>query len=161
LAKHIGVTPSTISQIESNLIYPSLPGLLKIAEVLSVPASSFLEEEAEVQRRFVFPSYEAKEIKIGDRPEGSIMAKALVPDAAEGIEPYLIEISPKEKLPSHFFVHKGEEIGYLISGRLRLDVGKTVHNLRAGDFVHLTSETPTQWKNPGPGVARLLWIKLK
>lgn len=162
LAKLIGVTPSTISQIESNLIYPSLPGLLKMAEVLSVPASSFLEEETQEHRRLVFPSYDAKEVKVGDRPEGRIVAKSLMSEAADaGVEPYLIEISPKEKLSSHFFVHKGEEIGYLISGRLRLDVDKTVYNLRAGDFVYLTTETPTQWRNPGPGVARLLWIKLK
>ena len=36
LAKWVGVTPSTISQIESNTIYPSLPALFKIAETLSI-----------------------------------------------------------------------------------------------------------------------------
>ena len=34
LAKLVGVTPSTISQVESNLIYPSLPALMKMAEAL-------------------------------------------------------------------------------------------------------------------------------
>ena len=41
LAKLVGVTPSTISQVESNMIYPSLPALLKMAEILSVEVSSF------------------------------------------------------------------------------------------------------------------------
>ena len=42
LAKQVGVTPSTISQVESNLIYPSLPALFKMAETLSVsPAALF------------------------------------------------------------------------------------------------------------------------
>lgn len=43
LARLVGVTPSTISQIESNLIYPSVPALLKMAEVLSVAVSSFFQ----------------------------------------------------------------------------------------------------------------------
>jgi DNA-binding XRE family transcriptional regulator len=34
LARQVGVTPSTISQIESNQIYPSLPALFKIAATL-------------------------------------------------------------------------------------------------------------------------------
>ena len=51
LAKLVGVTPSTISQVESNLIYPSLPALLKIAEVLSVEVSSFFQAKSDVAKR--------------------------------------------------------------------------------------------------------------
>ena len=43
LAKQVGVTPSSISQIESNLIYPSLPALLKVAEVLLVDVRSLFQ----------------------------------------------------------------------------------------------------------------------
>ena len=46
LAKFVGVTPSTISQVESYLIYPSLPALLKMAEILAVEVSSFFQEKA-------------------------------------------------------------------------------------------------------------------
>ena len=76
-------------------------------------------------------------------------------------EPYLIEIHANKTLPSHFFVHKGEEVGYLLSGKLQLKLGKAVYTVRARDVIYLTSEMPSQWKNPGPGTARLLWIKVK
>jgi quercetin dioxygenase-like cupin family protein len=76
-------------------------------------------------------------------------------------EPYLLEIPPKKTLPSHFFIHKGEEIGYLLSGKLQLKMEKSVHNIRSGDIIYFTSEMPSQWKNPGPGTAKLLWIKIK
>jgi hypothetical protein len=42
-----------------------------------------------------------------------------------------------------------------------MQVGKAVYNLRPGDVIYLTSEVPTQWRNPGPAVARLLWMKIK
>ncbi len=162
LAKLVGVTPSTISQVESNLIYPSLPALMKMAEVLSVEISSFFQEHTEPKRRLIFPAAEAVDIKLPDLPDGAVFAKLLSPvDFNPKAEPYLIEVSPNHTLPSHFFVHKGEEVGYLLSGRLQVKLEKAAYSLRAGDLIYLTSEMPTQWRNPGPGVARLLWIKVK
>jgi transcriptional regulator with XRE-family HTH domain/KaiC/GvpD/RAD55 family RecA-like ATPase len=162
LAKLVGVTPSTISQVESNLIYPSLPALVKMAEVLSVEVSSFFQAKTEMGKRLVFPGTEASIVKLSDMPEETIMAKLLTPvDFDAKAEPYLIEIAPEAKLPSHFFIHKGEEIGYVLSGRLQMTVEKAVYKLRSGDVVYLASEMPTQWSNPGPGTAKVLWIKIR
>ena len=89
-------------------------------------------------------------------------AKLLCPMDFEGsAEPYLIEVAPKASLPSHFFVHKGEEVGYVLSGRLQMKSRRAVQNLKAGDVVYLTSDMPTHWSNPGKGPARLLWLKLR
>ena len=162
LAKLVGVTASTISQIESNLIYPSLPALLKIAEVLSVDVTSFFHDRQEGQGRLIFTPGDAVAVKLADLPEGAVSARLLYPvDFEVKAEPYLLEIPPKETLSGHFFFHKGEEVGYLLSGRLQVKVGKAVHTLKAGDTIYLTSEIPTEWKNPGPATARLLWVKVK
>ena len=162
LAELVGVTPSTISQVESYLIYPSVPALLKMAEVLSVEVNSFFQERADMRNRLIFPAAEAVEVKFPDFPEGSVYANLLTPvDFEPKAEPYLIQIPPGKSLPSHFFIHKGEEIGYMVSGKLQLKLQKAVYNLRAGDVIYLTSEMPTQWRNPGPSVAKLLWIKVK
>jgi transcriptional regulator with XRE-family HTH domain/KaiC/GvpD/RAD55 family RecA-like ATPase len=162
LAKLIGVTPSSISQVESNIIYPSLPALLKMAEVLAVELSSFFKESIDMTSRMIFPSDEAVEIKLPNLPEGNVYAKLLIPvDFKPKAEPYLLEIPPKKTLPSHFFIHKGQEIGYLLSGKLQLKLEKSLYNVRSGDMIYLTSEMPSQWKNPGPGTAKLLWIKIK
>lgn len=162
LAKLVGVTPSNISQIESNLIYPSLPALLKIAEVLFVEVNSFFQKSIELKDRIIFPSEEAAEIKFSDFPKGSIRAQLLTPvDLEPKGEPYVIEILPDEILPSHFFIHKGDEVGYMLSGKLQLKLGKAVYTVKSGDLIYLTSEMPSQWKNPGPSVAKLFWIKIK
>lgn len=162
LARLVGVTPSTISQVESNLIYPSLPALMKMAEVLSIEISSFFQARTEVTKRLVFSSGDSTEVKLSGVPEGSVFAKVLTPvDFEAGAEPYLIEIAPETKLASHFFFYKGDEMGYLLSGKLRMTVGKTVHELRPGDVVYLTSDIPAQWHNEAPSVAQLLWIKIK
>ena len=159
LAKLVGVTASTISQIESNLIYPSLPALVKIAEVLSVQVTSFFDERREGEQRLVFTPADAVEVKLREVPEGAAAAKLLHPvDVQVKAEPYLIDIPPKQTLPGHFFFHKGEEVGYVLSGKLQMRVGQAVHTLKAGDVIYLTSEIPTEWKNPGPSPARLFWL---
>jgi transcriptional regulator with XRE-family HTH domain/KaiC/GvpD/RAD55 family RecA-like ATPase len=162
LAKLVGVTPSTISQVESNLIYPSLPALMKIAESLSVDLTSFFEDRQEGTGRMVFTPKDAVEVKFPNLPDASVQARLLYPvDFEVRAEPYLIEITPKATLPAHFFFHKGEEVGYLLSGRLQVRVGKGVYNLKPGDVIYLTFEVPGEWRNPGPSVARLLWVKVK
>ncbi len=161
LARMVGVTPSTISQVESNLIYPSLPALFKMAEVLAVDVGSLLGERQPQERRVVAPGQEAEEVGL-EMPAEAVRAWRLLPaDQAAKAEPYLIEIAPKRELPAHFFVHKGEEMGYLLAGRAQFKIGQAVHALRAGDMIHLASEMPNRWINPGRAPARLLWLKLK
>lgn len=162
LAKMIGVTPSTISQIESNLIYPSLPALLKMAEVLSIDVSSFFGDRSRNKKKFHFSATEAVEIRIGENSEDAAIAKALTPvDFNATAEPYIIEILPGKVIQGHFFFHKGEEIGYLIAGKLELEMEEETFVLRPGDLVQLTTESPDKWKNPGRSPARLFWINLK
>ena len=162
LAKLVGVTPSSISQVESNLIYPSLPALFKMAEVLSVELNSFFTESANSKKPVIFPAADAVDVKFPDLPKSNIAGKLFTPGNFEHkAEPYILEIPPDKKLPSHFFARRGEEVGYLLSGVLELKLGKRIQTLNTGDLVYLTNETPSQWKNPGPDSARLLWIKVK
>ena len=160
LAGMVGVTPSTISQVESNLIYPSLPALFKIAQILAVEPGYFFHKESSGQRPSVF-SGGGKVIRFPDLPKDNISGRHLLPvDLPAPIEPYLLEIPAGAKLPSHFFVHKGEEFGFLLEGELQMTLQNVVKQLGKGDVVYLTRHLPSQWKNPGQKTARLLWIKV-
>ena len=124
--------------------------------------TSFFEDRQEGSGRLVFTPADAVAVKFPNMPEAAVLARLLYPvDFQVKAEPYLIEITPKAALPAHFFFHKGEEVGYLLSGRLQVRVGKGVYHLKAGDVIYLTSEIPGEWRNPGPSVARLLWVKVK
>jgi transcriptional regulator with XRE-family HTH domain len=161
LAKLVGVTSSTISQVESNLIYPSLPALVKMAEVLSVQVSSLFGAEPVSTPKVVFSPSDSIPVRLQDVSNDSISARVLTPvDFQSKCDLYLLEIQPGKKLSHHFFAHKGEELGYLISGRLQMSISNTVHKLKTGDAVYLSSEIPSHWVNPGPSVARLLWISV-
>lgn len=160
LAGMIGVTPSTISQIESNLIYPSLPALFKMAQILSVDVGYFFQKESAGQKPSVF-SGGGRTVRFPDLPKGSIKGQHLLPvDMPSAIEPYFLEIPAGKKLPAHFFVHKGEEFGFLFEGELQVTIQNSVKQLAAGDVVYLTRHIPSQWKNTGKKAARMIWLKI-
>ncbi len=101
-------------------------------------------------------------INLYNLPKWDVTGHRLSPaDFDADAEPYLIEISAGKKLSDHFFIHKGQEMGYLLEGRLELRIGSRLHRVGPGDVIYLTSELPSQWKNTGEGVARLLWVKIR
>ena len=162
LARLVGVTPSTISQVESNQIYPSLPALIKMAETLSVNVSSFFTGLEDISNQVVFSPSKSLDVPFPGLPKGIIRGKRMTPvDLDSKAEPYLIEIPPKKELASHFFIHKGEEIGYMLSGELQLKLEDRSYTVQEGDVIYLSSEMPSQWKNPGQRAAKLLWVKIK
>lgn len=162
LARQVGVTASTISQVEGNLIYPSLPALLKLAEVLGVEVGLLFQEPKVTHRKIHFTAADAEDIRSADFPQALVAGKRLLPlNMDTDAEPYLIEIPTGLTLQSHFFAHKGQEFGYLLSGRLHLTVNTTDHALKPGELIYLTSETPVRWTNSGQETARLLWVNIK
>lgn len=160
MSRRVGVTPSTISQIEGNLIYPSLPALIKMAEVLAVDIGEFFPRSSDVDR-VMFPSADAAAVKSPPFGKKGIAGKLLIPfDFGARIEAHLIEIAPGKKAAPHFFTHKGPEFGYLISGALQFHLKTEVFTAGTGDAICFKSAPPEQWRNVGDETARLLWIKV-
>jgi quercetin dioxygenase-like cupin family protein len=133
-----------------------------MAEVLSVDAGELFKQSAEPLPQHVFPAADATPIKITHLPKQNVSAKRLVPIHLDAkIEAYLVEIAPGANLGAHFFRHKGHEYGHLLSGRLQVKIGDTPSDVSPGDSLYVAFDIPSQWKNPGPEPAQLLWLIIK
>lgn len=160
LAKHVGVTPSTISQVESNTIYPSIPGLLKMAEIMNVDPGYFFGGSRNDKLSAVHRRAEASAVRIAGAREGITAEQILPMDFEAGAHPYVIELPPGADLGGHFFTHKGEEMGLLLEGGLTLFFEDGEEAAEQGDLIYLTRKTPKRWVNTGDRTARLLWTLL-
>ena len=162
MAERIGVTPSNISQIEKNLIYPSLPALFRLAESLGMDVASFFDGLTAVPVDCVFRGEEGFSAVFEKSCKGIVTGQRLLPpDISETcVDPYLLKIEPGRKLTGHFFSHKGEEAGYLLKGRLGVWLNGRREEAGVGDFIYFRKDIPEQWENIGDDVAELLWLKL-
>lgn len=162
LAGLTGVTPSTISQVEKNLIYPSLPVLFRMADSLSVEISTFFKDHGHEKNTYVYPGNQRSSTTIKKIPKDVADAELLLPpDLDTQVDVTIIRIRPGKKLTSHFFSHKGEELGYLIAGRLEMTIENQSYEINPGDTVFLQKSTPGQWQNTADSTAEILWFKLK
>jgi transcriptional regulator with XRE-family HTH domain len=163
LAEKTGVTPSSISQVEKNLIYPSIPALFRLAESLSVEVGYFFEGLEAGQPGYVFRGSEGVTAGLDGPSKALVEGTRLLPPGMRdtGAEPYLLKINPKSKLTGHFFNHKGEEMGYILSGTLALWVNGQRQEAGVGDLIYLQKHTPEQWENDGEAVAEVLWLKIR
>lgn len=162
LADLTGVTPSTISQVEKNLIYPSLPALFRIAESLSIEVATFFKDHGLDKDIFVYPAEQQSAAVLDNFAKEDADAMWLLPpDIESQVDALVIKIKPGKKLAGHFFAHKGEELGYLITGRLEMVIDNHIHQINPGDTVFLPKDIPGQWCNTSEVVSELLWFKVK
>ncbi len=162
LARLVGVTPSTISQVESSLILPSLPALLKMAEILSVDVASFFNSQLSGNEKVVYSSDSRIQVNAANTAKDQISIELLAPDAMSASAiPYIIEIPGNTEITGHFFHHKGEEMGFVLEGEFSLKTEAGIFHAAQGEIIHLKSDNPQWWKNEGEAPARMLWIKIR
>lgn len=162
LARRVGVTPSNISQVESNLIYPSIPALMRIADVLSADISALFRDTGENAGKVIFKEEDNAELFPANLPKNALSIHLLTPsDHNFQAEIFSIRFFPEKRISTHFFFHKGEEFGYLVSGKLMMVLDNTTKVLMPGELVYLTDTVPEKWRNPETEPAHLIWGLIK
>ena len=161
LSELVGVTSSNISQIESNLIFPSIPALYKLAEHLSIDVGSFFQEKDTLEK-IVFQASEGVKINLANSDKKNFEIIQITPFDTKGkVDLFRINIFPGKKLSSHFFLFKGEEAGQVMSGEIDMVYKDQTYSLKPGDTVYLNTFSPSLWQNHREETAILLWMKIK
>lgn len=156
LSEKINLTSSLISQVERDLISPSLKSLAKISRALKVPMVSFFTE-ATPKPCPVMRKKQRKKITIFS--SSHIIYQLLSPDPHKKIEFLLVEIEPepKENDENELVTHIGEECGYIIKGELEIRLRKERYCLKEGDSIYFQSRIPHRFKNIGKRKVISIW----
>ncbi len=160
LAEQVGLTPSFISQLEKNLISPSLDSLLKLSEKLNTQPIYFLvEDEGSALQKMVIKPEERQEVRFSALKGKDIKFELLVSDVLNRrMEPYLLTMKEGAGIDGHFYGHKGDEFAYVIDGEVEVEMQNEKHLLKQGDSLYIGSTFPSRWKNAGRGDAVILWV---
>jgi mannose-6-phosphate isomerase-like protein (cupin superfamily) len=57
-------------------------------------------------------------------------------------------------------LHDGDEVGYVLEGRLKLSIDDTIYELEPGDSFAFPSNLSHTYRNSGEIVTRIIWINM-
>lgn len=178
-AAELGVSPSAVSQIESGKIRPTMKRLHDIVRILGIGLEEVFEAPTGAQTGRLEPHEQAaaEGSPSGGRPDGVHFAAEA--DHArlrleDGIE--WIQIAPA-RLPqmeilrtvyppgaraaqsTEFVQHSGWEMGYVLEGRMRIQVAFSTQDVGAGESICFDSSVPHKISNPFAQPAVAVWIR--
>lgn len=157
LAEMSGVPASTISKIENGHLRPSLVNAINLARSLDENLGFLIgryrnPDNSEVvvrasQRETI--SYADMGFALQDL-NGAFPAGML--EARVGI------LSPGATSGKRHMSHPGEELCYVIAGRIRYEVAGQEFLLAADEYIQLKSETPHSWQCVSEENTTVIWI---
>jgi transcriptional regulator with XRE-family HTH domain len=172
LARRLELSPSTISQIETGKLRPSVRTLYALVSEFGVTVDTVLFDHAPAAPGGPAPGLTAPAApapglavqRAGGRPAITLdsgvtwerlmfwgdddlefMEAIYEPGGASGPEDALVH-------------HSGHEFGYVLSGTLRVVVGPDEFVLEPGDSITFPSSTPHRLANGGEETARAIWV---
>lgn len=153
LASRTELTKGFLSQLERDLTSPSLQTLDDICEALGTTMSNFFVEETE--EKIVFTQEDA----FVDVQE-NMTIHWIVPNAQKNeMEPVILELRPQAE-SMNIEPHEGEEIGYVLSGRLTLvmESDPKGKQLKKGDTFYIRGNESHYLANRSNAPAKVIWI---
>ena len=144
VAEQSGFGKAYLSRIENGLKVPPIGTLSRIADVLGIEAASLLTDEAHSvpwEGVSVVRRAEKRTTVLGGSAFGYDYSALTDSTQGRALQPFLFTFPDKvDKFV--FFEHEGEEMVYLLTGRVEWQVGVHKYVLEPGDCIHFDSRIP-------------------
>ena len=156
LAERSHVSSNMISRIERGLTIPSVEILMKLATVFRKSINYFVEEVS-TTHEIVFTTPGSRDQTVYD-DESNMHTESFTSGLRDPQFMSFYCTVPKGGTSGQKnMYHPGDELIYLLEGRLRVEIAGEVHELKAGDSLSFKSHLPHRWDNVGEADARVIW----
>jgi transcriptional regulator with XRE-family HTH domain len=149
-----GVSESFLSQLERGRTSASVASLQRLAAALGLQVSDLFESNG-LPRPTVLRREARQPVVWGHLGRKSL----LTPKPFHALEVVAAEFEPGGSTGDEPYTHgDSEELLLAVEGRVHVQLGTEVYELRAGDSVHYRSSTPHRVGNPGEEPAEVLFV---
>jgi len=156
LAKRAKFSISYLSQIERNLLTPSIDTLRRLAEVLGIPAGQLMLKDAGQPNSSVAVVRRSERKQLAF-PGSNIHYELLTPDMRRRASLLWVEAPPGSE-SGPLFSHEGEDGVVVLRGKIEVEVGGVWHQLEAGDSIYFNAKIPHRWRNSSGASAEAVWL---
>lgn len=153
LAERAGLTKGFISQVERDLTSISLDSLIQILDALGEKISDFF---GDIEKEKIV--YRMKDRVDLQKRNGVKGFSLLVPGSTNRLmEPVILTLGPRECTEKEQ-AHPGDELGYVLRGRVAIHFGKEAHRAKEGECFYFIADRDHFIKNTGSDDAVILWV---
>lgn len=151
LADRCELTKGYISQIENDLVSPSISTLTDILSALGTDLKEFFSEDDEEQIVFGNNDYIVKQTE-----ENEITW--LVPNSQKNeMEPIIMVINPHTSTTIDM-PHEGQEFGYILEGNIELVIGNQKYICKKGETFYFSTDKNHYLNNNSDEYVKLIWV---
>lgn len=163
-AGHIKVTPVLLSQIETEVVPPTVATLLNIAKILGVGIDFFFKQE--VFEDAIELTHQDERLKF-QKSRGSESARLNYSYEAlayrlkgKKMEPFMVEFDIKTDKEPELLSHEGEEFLYCLEGEIEFISPHKTIRLVPGDSLYYFANMPHALVSVGEGVPKAIVVLL-
>lgn len=159
LADKADCSESLLSKIENGKVLPSLPMVHRLVRVLETNIS-WLFEEQDAEATSIYRAGTRPVITL-DRTQGKdvgLSLERIIPFKEGHLLQCNIHHVDVGGQSGGTITHEGEEVGYMLSGSVELELNGDVHRLEVGDAFCFRSNIPHSYRNAGSERASILWV---
>ncbi len=155
LATRLDRSVGWLSQVERDLSEPSVNDLRQIAAELDVPISLLFAHAPAPAIEAGYVVRNGARRPIGTRAAG-LTEELLSPDLTDDFEVVHSTFEPHSQV-DRTVTRPTQELGYLLSGRLDMQIGDNTFTIHPGDSFRIRGE-PHRWANPYDEPAVAIWV---
>jgi transcriptional regulator with XRE-family HTH domain len=147
-AREIGIAPSSLSALENGQGGVSLKRLQLVAEHYGLHITELLGEPATPSRSGGVEIIRNCAATVpGVRRGRGVFYQLLGSGRDHTIQPYLLSFDPGGGYDRDMIGHPGEEIAYVLHGKVELLIESECHELSQGDLIRFRTDRPHAFRN--------------
>lgn len=154
LSSMSGITASMLSQIERDLVNPSINTLKSISKALEVPIFFFFKDDTDTKDLIVRKD---KRKTIGFPDQKEVTYDLLTPDVNGSIEFCMMYIPYNSDSVEVAQSHNGEEVAYVMEGIVDIVMDRSRYTLVEGDSIRIPALSEHKWENHNQEMVKVIF----
>lgn len=157
IADSTRLSASMLSLVERGKASPSLGTLMRICSALDVQMSNLFDFSADVSDDVVIRRDEHPVVHASD----GVTRRIIRSDPVRGTEFVVNEFEPGSASDTTRKPHAGHEYGFILKGKMTIELGGVSHELRSGDSIAFDSTIPHRFINTSNNNAVAVWFNVR
>lgn len=157
LADKAGLSKSYLSRVETSSKAPPVSTLLALAQILGTTVGRLLGEEETSEKISIVKKAARPEVTKDGTAFGYSYSSLIEGHPDKRLEAYVLNL-PKEMGQASHFVHKGEELLFVLNGEMAFSYGGMDYYLEQGDCAYFDSNIPHLGRAVGGEDTQLLAV---